>query len=106
VSKISIIFTKNKASYTVPFCDPNLNLLAHAQSEELEIGSICGGHGVCGGDKVIIDLDVQKKVCSPLTEDERKHLSSAQIAAGYRLACQCWPNQPTELRVRVASVTL
>ena len=75
----------------VDFCDRNLNLLAHAQAIELEIGSRCGGHGICGGDRVRIDIDSHGSNLSPLTEREREHLSSEEIAQGWRLACQCYP---------------
>ena len=72
-------------------CERNLNLLAHAQTIELDIGSRCGGHGVCGGDRVKILDDAA--ALSPLTEPERQHLSPDEIAQGWRLACQCFPDK-------------
>jgi Na+-transporting NADH:ubiquinone oxidoreductase subunit NqrF len=85
---------------TVP-CLSQLNLLAHAQIEELEIGSQCGGHGICGGDRLKTDpLDRSK--FSPITEIERKHFSNQQLQAGYRLGCQCWPEaDDLEMEVQV-----
>lgn len=83
------------------FCEPQLNLLAHAQALEIGIGSRCGGHGVCGGDVVLPRLDDGSDpgaLLSPHTEDERRHLSSEQLTQGYRLACQCYPNR-TDLRL-------
>lgn len=71
-------------------CYRDLNLLAHAQLEELEIGSRCGGHGVCGGDKILIQNG--QSLLSSVTDAERKHLTSAEIQAGWRLGCQSWPN--------------
>lgn len=71
-------------------CDPNLNLLAHAQSIELEIGSRCGGHGICGRDRIRV-LNSDK--LSPITDDERSHLSKGELANGWRLACQCFPQE-------------
>ena len=71
------------------FCDRNLNLLAHAQAIELETGSRCGGHGVCGGDRVRIESASR---LSPLTEAEKEHLSPEEIQSGWRLACQCFPD--------------
>jgi len=43
---------------------------------------ICGGRGKCGRCKVLV-----KKGAPPASEDERRHLSRAEIEAGYRLAC-------------------
>lgn len=73
--------------------EPNLNLLGHAQLEEITLGSRCGGHGKCGGDRVRVVVHGAKgfKTLSPLTEAERTHLSPSEIADGWRLACQCWP---------------
>ena len=73
-------------------CEPNLNLLAHAQAIELDIGSRCGGHGICGGDRVQIPRHEQAKF-SAVTEIEQRHLSPAEIADGWRLACQCFPDR-------------
>jgi ferredoxin len=70
-------------------CLRTLNILAHAQMEELDIGSICGGHGFCGGDRILLLKDSQK--VSPITDKERKHLSPEELQAGWRLGCQCWP---------------
>jgi len=74
-------------------CESQLNLLAHAQVIELEIGSRCGGHGVCGGDRVrIIDAAAQA-LLSPITESEREHLTDTELRVGWRLACQAFPIQ-------------
>lgn len=73
------------------FIEPNLNLLAHAQAIELEIGSRCGGHGKCGGDRVRI-LPESHVELSPVTEEEQERLMPSLLSKGYRLACQCFPN--------------
>jgi ferredoxin len=73
------------------FCERNLNILAHAQAIELEIGSRCGGHGVCGGDRIRIPHE-HARLFSQVTEDERKHLSARELTDGWRLACQCFPD--------------
>jgi 2Fe-2S ferredoxin len=77
-------------SHDTGFCDKNLNLLAHAQSIELDIGSECGGHGICGRDRVRIEPGAD---LSPVTEAEREHLTPEELAQGWRLACQCFPEQ-------------
>ena len=73
-----------------------LNLLAHAQLEELDIGSICGGHGLCGADRVLIPAGCRKHL-SPLTKAENRLLSPDQISTGYRLGCQTWPEPEKKL---------
>lgn len=84
---------------TVDFVEPNLNLLAHAQTLELDVGSRCGGHGVCGGDRIRV---LGAPPLSEITEAERRHLSEAELAAGLRLACQCFPNDSAiSLRVEI-----
>ncbi len=82
-----ILFQNNKKIDVE--CFKNLNLLAHAQLEEIDLGSSCGGHGICGGDKVRIESG-GANLNSP-TDAERKHLSSEELASGWRLACQSWP---------------
>ena len=92
-----IHFSKRKtgdAKGEVDFVEPKLNLLAHAQTIELFLGSRCGGHGVCGGDRVKVQVDLKSPEngsFSSITEAERKHLSDHEIGEGYRLACQCFP---------------
>ncbi len=71
--------------------EPQLTLLAHAQLDEWFLGSRCGGHGECGGDRVQI-LGAQGNL-SPITTAEREHLTREELAQGWRLACQCWPEQ-------------
>ncbi len=73
-------------------CDRNLNVLAHAQAIELDIGSQCGGHGVCGGDRVRIGEEHRGRF-SAITEAERRHLSAEELAQGWRLGCQCFPEE-------------
>ncbi len=87
----------------VDFVEPNLNLLAHAQSIDLEIGSRCGGHGRCGGDRIRILSNSLENSLSPITDAEREHLTSAELKLGFRLACQCFPND-AGARIRVEFV--
>src|SRR3954454_21534843 len=80
-------------------CYQKLNLLAHAQLEELDIGSSCGGHGICGADKIQLDF-VMGDLSEP-TEAEREHLTDEEIKAGWRLGCQCWPmSDHQQIKVR------
>ncbi len=94
---MSLQFLKNGQIYDSGECVPGLNLLAHAQLIELDIGSQCGGHGKCGKDRVILASSDQKKV-NPPTQIELHQLSAAELMQGYRLACQCFPNT-SDLRI-------
>ena len=92
--------------HSVDFCERNLNLLAHAQAIELEVGSRCGGHGVCGGDRIRLPVGLtQPERLSPITEKERQHLSSEQLAQGWRLACQCFPEGEFTIECHLTSGT-
>ncbi|MBL7716227.1 MAG: hypothetical protein JNL01_12250 [Bdellovibrionales bacterium] len=96
-----LIFRRKGAPDCKVEIETQLNVLAHSQLGEIFIGSQCGGHGKCGKDRVRIDPKDQSRL-SPVTSAERLHLSEGQIAEGYRLGCQCWPNDPS--RTIVADV--
>lgn len=68
---------------------PMLNFLGHAQLEELDIGSQCGGQGICGKDRIRVTPQMG---LSPFTESEQFHLTPEELRSGIRLACQCFPN--------------
>lgn len=86
---MAVEFHFKKEKKTVP-CYRSLNLLAHAQIENISLGSQCGGHGVCGKDQ--IQIDPQKKyLFSPPSMRELHHLGEEKIKQGWRLACQCFP---------------
>lgn len=72
-------------------CYRGLNLLAHAQLEEIDIGSRCGGYGECGGDRLRVTRG--REELSPVTQIEREHLSEAELRDGFRLGCQAFPNR-------------
>ncbi len=82
---------KKKTQLVRVDCFRGLNLLAHAQMDELEIGSRCGGWGECGGDRVLVTKG--EDLLSALTDAEREHLTAGDIELGYRLACQAFPQQ-------------
>ncbi len=71
-------------------CYRSLNILAHAQLDEIDIGSLCGGQGICKGDRVQTRPE-QRSLFSPPTAAELKYFSEDEIKKGWRLACQCWP---------------
>ncbi len=70
----------------------SLNLLAHAQVAEVGVGSVCGGHGRCGKDRVrVVFAAEQNANLNAPTAEERSHLSAAELSQGFRLACQVFP---------------
>jgi ferredoxin len=89
---MAVRFLRDQEIFDVGDCLQGLNLLGHAQMIELFIGSKCGGHGECGGDRIRIKHDDQRKVNAP-TEIEKKFLSRHEIERGMRIACQCFPNE-------------
>lgn len=89
--KMSVRFFCQDEKISVVDCFQGLNLLGHAQMEEIETGSECGGHGRCGKDRVKISALDSKKL-NPPTEIEKKHLSVQEIEEGWRLACQAFPS--------------
>ena len=95
---MSVVFSRSEEENDSGLCLRGLNLLGHAQMIELSIGSQCGGHGKCGKDRVILDPENLAKV-NPPTELERLHLGEL-LNQGFRLACQCFPNED-ELKLRV-----
>lgn len=89
---MSVSFFRSGKLVSTVDCFQSLNLLAHAQMEEQETGSECGGHGKCGKDKVLIAEEDRKKINAP-TFLENKHLSAEELNSGWRLACQAFPNE-------------
>ena len=88
---MSVRFRKGSEAFDAEVCWQGLNILGHAQIIELFIGSKCGGHGECGADRIRLAAEDQKKVNAP-TSVETKFLSTADLEAGIRIACQCFPN--------------
>jgi ferredoxin len=85
-------------------CLQGLNLLGHAQMEDLETGSECGGHGRCGKDRVHVGEKHRQYLNAP-TFYENKLLTVKMIEEGWRLACQAFPNEnDLELDVTLQSL--
>ncbi|MCE5260262.1 MAG: ASKHA domain-containing protein [Chloroflexi bacterium] len=63
--------------------EAGMNLLQAAQAAGVEIESVCGGKGTCGKCKVL----ASRGLAEP-TRLELRSLSEAELAQGYRLACQ------------------
>ncbi len=89
---MSVKFNKNGKIFDSEVCLQGLNILAHSQMIELNVGSDCGGYGRCGGDRVRFS-EADQKLVNGLTEIEKVHLSEEDLKKGWRLACQCFPNE-------------
>ena len=76
-------------------------LLDAAQAGGVELAVICGGDGSCGACRVrLVD-----GALSALTSTEEYALSTDDIAAGYRLACQARPQSDVQIDIPPASLT-
>ncbi len=62
-----------------------LSLLEAAVAAGLRLRSDCGGRGKCGQCRVLVQPGGH---LSPLSDEERERLTPAEMAAGWRLACQ------------------
>ncbi|MFC1924714.1 ASKHA domain-containing protein [Chloroflexota bacterium] len=64
-------------------CQYGSNVFEVARDAGVELSSFCGGEGTCGKCRIRI---LSGRV-SPLTDQEKEHLSQEDIDHGYRLAC-------------------
>ena len=86
--------------------EPGTTILEALRRGGVEITSLCGGFGLCGKCRVIVTRGADN--LSPLSDAEKKHLTSEEVGRGYRLACQAGltrglvvVNIPPESRARV-----
>jgi uncharacterized 2Fe-2S/4Fe-4S cluster protein (DUF4445 family) len=76
-------------------------LLAAAQAAGVQLVSLCGGDGSCGACRV----RVASGVVSPPTTVEKSIFSADELNAGWRLACQAYPESDVKLDIPQASLT-
>ena len=67
--------------------NPGMTLLEAAQSAGVELVSLCGGAGLCDGCRVRL----VEGTLSPPNLVEQEALSTQDLDAGFRLACQAVP---------------
>jgi uncharacterized 2Fe-2S/4Fe-4S cluster protein (DUF4445 family) len=79
---------------------PGESLLEAARSAGVELVSICGGKGSCGGCRVRV---MGGKLSSPTLEEESV-FTPIELEEGYRLACQARPL--TDVKIDVPSESL
>lgn len=76
------------------------DLLSALHGAGIEVESVCGGMGSCGKCRIHI---LEGEVSDPTLEEE-EHLSEEQLAAGERLACQCFPLSDLVIEVPATSL--
>jgi uncharacterized 2Fe-2S/4Fe-4S cluster protein (DUF4445 family) len=76
-------------------------LLDAAQNAGVELVAVCGGTGTCATCRVRI----MSGEVTPVTGNEEFELSAADLAAGYRLACQVKPLSVVRLDIPPESLT-
>ena len=84
---ITVTFITNDSK--VASAPENSNLLRVSLREKGGIPFKCGG-GICGTCKCRIEHGIEHT--DAIKEKERKHLTDADFAAGYRMACQTFLN--------------
>lgn len=72
-----------------------LTILEASKELGVEISSLCAGNGTCGKCKVKVQRGIEE--LTPLTDEERIHLSSDEINSSMRLACQTQITLPSTI---------
>jgi len=83
--------------------DEGQTLLGAAGDAGISIESLCGGEGLCGTCKVVVDDG--RECLSAVTDADETLLSSDQLADGYRLSCRARVEGPGAIDVTVPSVS-
>ncbi len=74
---------------------PGQTLLDAAREGGIEMTALCGGEGWCYGCRVRLE----EGQLSPLTDAEKNGLTDAELALGYRLACQAVPLSHVKIEI-------
>ena len=82
-------------------CQSSQSLLDCARQLDVGLASVCGGQGTCYSCK----LQVLSGAVSEPTSIEKEALSSQELEASYRLACQTYPQSDLRLCVPPESLT-
>jgi uncharacterized 2Fe-2S/4Fe-4S cluster protein (DUF4445 family) len=82
-------------------CFTNNSILECAELTGLGINNICGGHGKCHKCKI----QIMNEMRSEPTSAEKDIFSPEDLAAGWRLACQTFPDTDCKVHVPPESMT-
>lgn len=94
---INFKLTLHSPGHTLELQVPaDVNLLQALDTTELRVRAACGGVGRCG----TCAIQVVSGDFNPPTPAERQMLAAADLAAGFRLACQLKPASDGELYLR------
>ncbi len=77
------------------------SLMDYARKLGIGLSAVCGGKGVCGKCKVQL---LNGSSLQP-RQHELEALSAVQLAAGWHLACQCYPTTDCLVHIPVESMT-
>lgn len=77
------------------------SLLNAAQEAGINIASVCGGAGICDSCKVRL---IKGRI-SEITLEERAIFTADELKAGFRLACQAFPESDLTLEIPPESLT-
>ncbi len=91
-TKVAKITVENKI-FTVP--------VGTRLSDAIRLSLLCGGHGKCGKCRVRVQGGL-----SPLSNEERQHLTPEEIAEGVRLACRTYVLGDCQVKLPRASDTI
>jgi len=78
-------------------------LMDGAKKGGIDIQAICGGTAICGKCKVIINP--KQNLINPITDDEKRLLTTLEIQKGYRLACSVIPRESISVEIPITSRT-
>ncbi len=76
--------------------EPGRSVLEAAREQGFALEAPCGGRGVCGGCAVEV---LEGPAELPVSAEDRRHLSPARLARGFRLACRLIPGSDLTVRV-------
>ncbi len=80
---------------------PGMTLLEAAQDAGVEIAAVCGGAGSCGKCRVQL---IEGELSAP-TASEQRFFRSAELEAGFRLACQARPLGDVKINIPPESLS-
>ena len=93
MSNVRVTFLPNDVTIEVPAGE---SVLRAAMAAGVHINASCGGDGVCGKCRVIVEQ-------GPTDSEPTEKLTAADLAKGYRLACKTFIRGDLRVRVPVES---
>ena len=82
-------------------CDKSLYLLDAARQAGITLTAVCGGEGTCG--KCVVQV-IGSETPPPVSDADRTHLFTAQLKAGFRLACMAMVEKDCKILIPNSSL--